>query len=61
MTTYRIEAIANLEAEDDDDAQRKLDAIAQVLADGDGELGYAWQMDVVELAAVLDPPRSEDQ
>lgn len=61
MTVYRIEATGNLDAENDNDAQSKLNGIARILADGDGELGYDWQLDAVELGSVLDPPRLEDE
>lgn len=46
MALYRIEASGSLEAENDDDARSKLDAIARALADGDGDLGHDWQLEV---------------
>lgn len=50
MTTiYRIEAVANLDAANDAEAEGKLDAIARILSDGDGELGYDWQLSAEEV------------
>lgn len=49
MTTYRIEAVANLDATDDAELEGKLDAIARILADGDAELGYDWQLSAEEI------------
>lgn len=42
---YRIDATANIDAEGDTEVQGKLDAIARILSDGDGELGYDWHID----------------
>lgn len=51
MTTYRIEAVGNLDATDDTELQAKLDALARILEDGDGEveLGYDWQLSAEEV------------
>lgn len=45
MPTYIIQAAARIDAADDSEARAKLDGIARILSDGDGELGYDWWLD----------------
>lgn len=45
MKPYRITASGSLDASSDAEAQGALDAIARILCNGDGELGYDWTLD----------------